>query len=125
MKIFNIINSVGIASIMALSGCASRSDAIGASYVSPLQFSQLSCQQLGREAERISARASQLAGIQDSKATNDAIATGVAIVVFWPAAFLIRGDSSTAPELARLKGEMNAIERVATEKNCAIRFRGA
>jgi hypothetical protein len=33
----------------------------------------------------------------------------VAIVVFWPAAFLVGGDGQVAAELAQMKGQMNAL----------------
>lgn len=74
------------------------------------------------EAQRVSAAAASAAGVQNSKATNDAVATGVAIVVFWPAAFLIKGDGASAANLANLKGEMQAIQTVSTQKKCNIRF---
>jgi hypothetical protein len=104
-------------------GCASSSDKITAQYVSPLQFSSFDCGQLAMEAQRISGRVAQLSGVQDQKATNDAIATGVAIVVFWPAAFLIGGNDHNSAELSRLKGEFETIEQVAIQKKCGFDFR--
>ena len=71
----------------------------------------------------MSARASQGAGAQDEKSSNDAVATGVAIVLFWPAAFFIKGDGATAAELARLKGDFEAIEKASIHKNCNLQFR--
>jgi hypothetical protein len=110
----------------ALAGCASKADDIAASYISPVAYSSYSCQQLREEAARLSAHAAQVAGVQDQKATNDAIATGVAVVLFWPAAFMVKGDSTTGAELARLKGERDAVEQASIEKKCGIQFqRGA
>lgn len=109
----------------ALAGCASKAENVSAAYVSPIQYSSYSCSQLRQEAARLSSRAAQLAGVQDDKATGDAIKTGVALVVFWPAAFFIKGDGATAPELARLKGEMEAVEAASIHKNCGITFRRA
>jgi hypothetical protein len=43
-----------------------------------------------------SAKAAELSGAQDQKRTNHQIATGIAIVVFWPAAFLVGGDGQVA-----------------------------
>jgi hypothetical protein len=60
--------------------------------------------------------------VQDEKATGDAVATGVALVLFWPAAFFIKGDGATAAELGRLKGEFEALEKVSIQKGCGIRF---
>ncbi len=105
-----------------LCGCASSADKISASYVSPLAYQQYTCQQIGAEGERLSRRAAEVAGVQDQKATNDAVATGVAIVLFWPAAFMISGDGQSAAELGRLRGEMDALEQASIQKNCGIRF---
>jgi hypothetical protein len=110
--------------VLALGGCASSSNEIKASYVSPLQYQHYTCQQLAAEADRVSRRAAELSGVQDAKASNDAVATGVAIVLFWPAALLVKGDGQTAAELARLKGEFETLEKVSIEKNCGLKFGG-
>src|SRR4051812_37309411 len=103
------MRAVAYASIaLSLGGCASKSSDISASYVSPFMYQNHTCQQLAMEAQGVSARAAQVSGAQDAKRTNDAVATGVAIVVFWPAAFLVGGDGPTAAELAQLKGQMVA-----------------
>jgi hypothetical protein len=69
--------------------------------------------------------------VQDQKVLIDVAATGVAVVVFWPAAIFvagegfIEGDGQEAPELARLKGEYEALEKIAIEKNCNVQFRNS
>ena len=108
-----------------IAACASSSAEVKPSYVSPLQYQNLSCQQLGAEAERISRRASEAAGVQDTNRTNDAWVTGAAIVLFWPAAFFVKGDGQNAAELARLKGEFEAIEQASIQKSCGLRFQRA
>ena len=117
--------SLAVAAAFVASGCASSSDKIAAAYVSPQQYESYSCTQLAEEAQRVSARAATLAGVQDQKSTNDAIATGVAIVLFWPAAFMIGGNDQTTAELGRLKGEFETIEMVSVRKNCAHQFQRA
>jgi hypothetical protein len=107
---------------LALGGCATSSDKITASYVSPMQYETWNCRQLAEEAQRISSRAAAAAGAQDSQVTKDAVATTVGVIVFWPALFLIGGDKQNAAELARLKGEMEAIEQTSIRKNCGIQF---
>ena len=72
-----------------------------------------------------SGKAAELSGAQDQKRTTDQIATGVAIVVFWPAAFLVGGDGQVAAQLAQMKGQMNAIEQASIQKKCGIQFRQA
>ncbi|RXH41345.1 hypothetical protein [Bradyrhizobium zhanjiangense] len=109
----------------ALAGCASSSAEITPAYVSPLQYQPYNCQQLALEAQSVSARAASLSGTQDSQRTKDQVATGVAIVVFWPAAFLVGGDKQTAAELAQMKGQMVAIEQASIGKKCNIQFQQA
>lgn len=104
-------------------GCASSSADIQAQYVSDLQYQGLSCKQISAEAARLSRRVSEVSGVQDEKASSDAVATGVALVVFWPAAFFIKGDGATAAELGRLKGEFEALERMSVRRNCGLQFR--
>jgi len=106
----------------ALAECASRSGEIAEAYVSPLQYQSYSCGQLREEAARVSARAAVASGAQDQNATNDAIATTAAVIIFWPAAFLIKGNGANAQEVAQLKGEMDAIEQANIQKKCAIQF---
>ena len=118
----NCVRVFAFATALATAACATRSDNISAAYVSPMTYASWSCDQLGMEAQRISARAVEVSGAQDSKATGDAVATGVAVILFWPALFFIKGDGTTAAELARLKGEMEAIEAASIQKNCGIQF---
>ncbi|MBX9684105.1 MAG: hypothetical protein K2X41_09985 [Hyphomicrobium sp.] len=108
--------------VATLAGCSSSSETVTGSYISPLQYQNYSCQQLGEEAQRISARVSQASGVQDQKRTNDAVATTAAIIIFWPAAFLVGGDDQTTAELARLKGEFEAIEQASIQKNCGLKI---
>ena len=105
-----------------LAGCASKSSDISPTYVSPIMYQNHSCAQLAQEAQGISGRAAQVSGAQDQKRTSDQIATGVAIVVFWPAAFLVGGDGPVSAELANLKGQMVAVEHASIQKNCGIQF---
>jgi hypothetical protein len=107
---------------VTVAGCASKSAEITPTYVSPIMYQGHTCKQLAQEAEGVSARATQVAGAQDAKRSNDQVATGVAIVVFWPAAFLVGGDGPMAAELAQLKGQMVAIEQASIQKKCGIQF---
>jgi hypothetical protein len=81
------------------------------------------CQQLAEEAQRVSAHAAEAAGAQDGQATSDAVVTTAAVVVFWPAAFFVGGDEQNAAELARLRGQMDAIEQTSIRKKCRIQLR--
>jgi hypothetical protein len=111
--------AVVVAAIM-VGGCAQQPKDIAPSYVSPLLYENLTCDQLSMEGQRVSARAAEVTGTQQQKASNDAVAMGVGLVLFWPALFFIKGDSQTAGEVARLKGEMDAIQQAGVAKNCGI-----
>jgi hypothetical protein len=106
----------------AMAGCAKPADQISAAYVTPLQYDAYTCEQLAAEASRISSRASETMGVQQKKATGDAVAMGVGLVLFWPALFFIKGNGSTETEIARMKGEMEAIEQISIQKQCGIQF---
>ena len=113
-----------VALCAALAGCASSASDITPAYVSPVQYQSYTCQQLGLEAQSISARAAALSGAQDSQRTKDGVVTAAAIIVFWPAAFFVGGDKQTAAELAQMKGQMVAVEQASIAKKCNIQFQG-
>src|ERR1051325_5026127 len=116
-----VIFACALAALAA--SCASKSSEITAAYVSPIPYQSYTCPQLAMEAQAVSAKAAELSGVQDQKRTNDQIATGVAIVVFWPAAFLVGGDGQVAAQLAQMKGQLSAIEQASIQKRCNIQFR--
>jgi hypothetical protein len=100
MSALRRLQSVDVGTIR-LTGCASRSGDIAEAYVSPLQYQGLSCAQIKEEAAQVSARAAVASGAQDQNATNDTIATTAAVILFWPAAFLIKGNGANAQEVAQ------------------------
>ncbi len=105
-----------------LAGCATPPKDIAAAYVSTNLYQNLPCSQLRDEAEAVSARMAQAYGVQESKRGKDAAMTTVGMVLFWPALFFMEGDGAAAADVARLKGEMEAIQQVNRLKNCGIVF---
>lgn len=104
---------------ISCAGCAKKAHNITASYVSPLQYQSYNCNQVGEELLRINRKLIEVSGCQDSASTKDAVALSVGLVLFWPALFfMIGGDKKE--EVARLKGEYDAIEQVAIQKECSI-----
>jgi len=109
---------VGVIAAQAVA-CATAPDKVSASYVSPLQYQSYDCEQIRSEMLRVSAKVREVSGSQAKSAKNDAIAVGVGLVLFWPALFfLATGDQKE--ELARLKGEYDALEQSAISKKCAV-----
>ncbi len=110
------------AAALVLSGCASSVKNIAPSYVSPVLYQNLTCEQLAAEAQRVSIAAATATGAQEGQAGKDAAMVGVSLVLFWPAIFFVGGDNVNAGEVARLKGEMQAIEQANIAKNCGMQF---
>ena len=107
------------ASAMLVSACASAPEKIAPAYVSPIQYANYDCDQIGVELERVSHRVSEVAGQQRKKRNQDTAAVAVGVVIFWPALFFLMSDDNKE-ELARLKGEYEALNRTATEKKCPV-----
>lgn len=102
-----------------ISGCADHADKIQPKYVSPIQYQDYSCKQIRQELMRVSRKVSEVSGVQDRQASNDSAAMGVGLVLFWPALFFLAGHDQHA-ELAELKGEYDALEEIAIQKNCDV-----
>ena len=109
---FNSIHSI-------IAGCASDPKDIQASYVSPLEYQNHDCDQVSAELRRVSRRTSQLFGQLDETHSNDQAQMAVGMLLFWPTLFFLEGgDGAQAAEYARLKGEVDALEKVAIAKKC-------
>ncbi|WP_245893339.1 hypothetical protein [Devosia naphthalenivorans] len=114
--------AIALAATSMLVACATPPKDIAPTYVSTGLYENLSCPQLRNEAQAVSNRAAAAFGQQDKNRSQDAAMTGVALVLFWPAAFFMKGDGAAAAEVGRMKGEMQAIEQVNRIKNCGIQF---
>jgi len=104
--------------LFILTGCASSSKEIQATYVSPMTYTSYDCQQLSREADRVSSRVSELTGQIDERASGDKTTMAVALVLFWPAAFFLGNNEAQNAELSKLKGESEALQQASIEKKC-------
>ena len=116
----NVVTIVAACALLA--GCATSPKDITPAYVSPVLYQNLSCEQLGMEAARVSQAAATATGAQQSQAAKDATMVTVGVILFWPSLFFIGGDKASAAEVARLKGEMQAIEQANIMKNCGLTF---
>lgn len=101
----------------AVSGCAQKADNVAASYVSPTKYRYMSCDQIAEELNRVSAEVARVSDAQDSAATRDAVATGIGVVLFFPALLVLAaGDNEN--QLAQLKGEYQALDSERHAKRC-------
>lgn len=108
--------SVALATVI-LASCTTHPDKIAATYVSPTRYASLECSQIDEEFREVQSRVNGLSGDQRRQNRNDKIATGVGIVVFWPALFFLMSDDKKE-EIAMLKGEYEALEVAHDRKNC-------
>lgn len=102
-----------------LSACATAGKDVAASYVSPVQYANYDCDQLRQEMLRVQGRASQLSGRLDEAASNDKAIMGVGMILFWPALFALGGTKQQEAELARMKGEYDALAAASVNKKCS------
>src|SRR6478752_4730548 len=119
------IERFAVLAALLVAGCAKDANQVGPTYVSPILYENYTCPQLAEEAQRVSSRAQQAAGIQDQHATNDKVAMGVGLIVFWPVLLMTKGNDENTAELARLRGQMDAIEQASIRKKCGITFQHA
>jgi hypothetical protein len=102
-----------------LTACATTPDAVQANYVSPIEYANLSCDQIREELIDVSDHVRMVSGQQAKDHTRDAVAMTVGLVVFWPALFFMSGKGHQ-DELAELKGRYDALDHAAIQRNCAV-----
>ena len=105
---------------LSLSACAATGG-IGAQFVPAEKYQELTCQQIGAEGERVARRVAEISGVEYAAPGASWLATQP-IVVRWPSPWLATGDEGT-PELPRLKGEFEALERASALKRCSYSFK--
>ena len=119
MKFFKLPHALAIATL-TLSACAQHSNQIESTYVSPNVYSGRSCAQLMSERNDIVRRVNTLNKEQDKSATNDAVLTGVALIIFWPAAIGLAATKDNATAVSAAKGNYDAITEQMRIKGCTL-----
>jgi hypothetical protein len=104
--------------MIGLAGCATSPSKIKPAYVSPYQYKSYSCDEIRQELTIVGTKVTEVTGQQKQNATNDAVAMGVGLVLFWPALFVLALTDDQEQELARLKGEYEALHSAAKTKKC-------
>ena len=109
--------SVMLLSSVILSGCAEAPERIIPYSVSPMLYEGSDCRALQVESKRIDDRLSVLTERQHKAANQDTSVAAFSFFLFWPAAFFI-GREDHEIEIARLKGEAEAVLYAAVSKEC-------
>ena len=94
-------------------GCATKPEAISPAYVSHLGYMNLSCEQLGQEQARLVAALSTASDAQRLARSND---TAGVLLLGLPVSSL--SGSNQASNIARLKGEVEALQKAMVAKGC-------
>ena len=110
---------VVIATVLA-AGCAKSPESISPAYVSEMHYRDWTCEQLAQERSHLAAALTTASAQQEQARSNDI--AGV-ILLGLPVASL-SGDN-IAPEVARLKGERDAVDRATRLSGCAGAVAGA
>lgn len=92
--------------------CAPRPESIKASFVSHEKFTHLNCEQLNTKIGDARAELGKYCKMQDSKANGDAVGVFLLGIPFSK----LSGDHEG--DVARLKGEVEAIETAQIKKGC-------
>jgi hypothetical protein len=112
--IFPRLRGLGIAAVLAVSGCASSPGSIAPIATNPERYAPLDCQALLTEQLRVSEALRAASDKQAEAARGDAI--GV-LLIGLPVASMSGQDNAVV--VAQLKGESDALRLVVTTKGCA------
>jgi hypothetical protein len=114
--------SLTLACALTLAACSSAQKAaeVAPSFVSTTKYSNLSCSSLRNEAARVQSNVAKLERSVDKSYNRDKSAEAVAWILFWPAAFAMKGNDGEANQLSEAKGDADAIKTAMLEKGCKI-----
>jgi len=109
-----------LSSLALIVGCSSapKANEVSAAYVSTVQYTNLTCDQLISEAEAVRRSVPALEEAVNKHRSNQTGVEVVTWVLFWPAAFLLDKGEATSGQLSKAKGEIDAIGLAMKTKRC-------
>jgi len=107
----NLIPAMVVA--LGSSACATKPENITPQFVSTVQYTQLDCGQLGVELARHEEALAVASGEQNKARSNDTLG-----VIFLGLPVSSLSGSNKASYIAQLKGQIEAMNQVSTQKNC-------
>jgi hypothetical protein len=102
---------LGVGAVAA--ACAPTPESIQPAYVSEVPFQSWTCQQLGEEQLRLGSALATASGQQNTARSND-----VAGVIFLGLPVGSMSGQSIAPQIARYKGEQEAVHKAIIRNQC-------
>lgn len=103
-----------LAPILGLAACAPTPESIQPAYVSEVPYQSWTCTQLSEETGRLSNALSTASTQQNTARSND-----VAGVIFLGLPVGSMSGQSIAPQIARYKGEQEAVHKAMIRNNCS------
>jgi hypothetical protein len=108
-------------SLFLVAGCATNPKKISAAYVSPHIYKDYDNDQIIMEMDYIGQRTAELYNSLAAEAGADTAQMAIGLVLFWPALFFLEGgDGPEAAEYARLKGEYEALRKIAVQRKISL-----
>jgi hypothetical protein len=109
-----------LTSLATIVGCSSapKANEVSAAYIPAGYYSNMTCEQLVAEAEAVRR---SVPALEDAVNKHRSQQTGVEVVtwvLFWPAAFMLDKGEGTSSQLAKAKGEIEAIGLAMRTKKC-------
>ena len=109
---------------VGLVACAQASGDVRPSYIPATTYASYSCDQLLPMMLDVQNKVMVVSGQQDYKRKVDQSATGVGIVLFWPALIAMPLTADHKQELSQLKGQYEAIGRAMEIRQCQMASAG-
>ena len=104
---------------VSVSACASAPEDVRPTFTSTTAYEGRSCEQLRGDLSRIGNDVDKVTGQQTAKRRTDQAAVGVGLILFAPAVlFMLTPDHKK--ELAKLKGEYEAVQRQGEAQHCKL-----
>lgn len=111
-----------VAALFAASSaaCTTSPQNVQPRYVSPVAYSSWQCDQLTEERARLTLEVRKFTDLQRENANADAAMMAVGVVLLWPVLFGLAATKDRKEDLARVKGEYEAVEQAMRNKACQI-----
>ena len=107
-----LLHCVGLTALILTTSCATRPESIPVSYVAFEKYTDGSCTQLTTQMEDARTQLAKVSKQQDAKANGDAFGVFLLLIPISK----LTGDH--AAEVAKWKGEIEAIETAQIKKKC-------
>ena len=115
------MNKFFLLAMVMLGGCATSPDKIPSQYVSPVKYKNYTEAEIIQEMKSIGEKTSELYLSLKQKASRDKWQMTVGLLLFNPVLLALEGgDGLDAQEYARLKGEYEALRKVAIQKKIKL-----